>query len=48
VRGGLTFGFTKDSQFQFRNMFGLEMRARPGEDALVRRKRVDSQVVVVF
>jgi hypothetical protein len=47
VRAGLTFGFAKNSAFQFRNTFGTIWRTADGETN-VRRHRFDSQAIVIF
>jgi hypothetical protein len=46
-RAGLTFGFAKNSAFQWRNAYGNVVRVKDGEREL-RRRRFDSEVVVVF
>jgi hypothetical protein len=47
VRAGLTFGFAKNSAFQWRNTYGIVLRTEDGEREL-RRRRFDSEVVVIF
>jgi hypothetical protein len=47
LRAGLTFGFAKNSAFQWRNTYGTVTRIRNDEKEL-RRRRFDSEVVVIF
>ncbi|MDR2580898.1 MAG: hypothetical protein LBC85_07905 [Fibromonadaceae bacterium] len=47
LRAGLTFGFAKNSAFQWRNTYGAILRIIDSESELTRR-RFDSEVVVIF
>ncbi|MCL2102041.1 MAG: hypothetical protein FWH22_10060 [Fibromonadales bacterium] len=47
LRMGLTFGFAKNSAFQWRNTYGTVFRIQDSEREL-RRRRFDSEVVVIF
>jgi hypothetical protein len=47
LRAGLTFGFAKNSAFQWRNTYGTVLRMKDGDREL-RRRRFDSEVVVIF
>jgi len=47
LRVGLTLGFAKNSAFQWRNTYGTILRIVDGDSEL-RRRRFDSEVVVVF
>jgi hypothetical protein len=47
LRAGLTFGFAKNSSFQWRNNYGVVSKIKDGKKELWRR-RADSEVVVIF
>jgi hypothetical protein len=47
LRAGLTFGFAKNSAFQWRNTYGTVLRME-NEERELRRRRFDSEVVVIF
>jgi hypothetical protein len=47
LRAGLTFGFAKNSAFQWRNTYGTVLRMEDDKKEL-RRRRFDSEVVVIF
>jgi hypothetical protein len=47
LRAGLTFGFAKNSAFQWRNTYGTVLRMQ-NEERELRRRRFDSEVVVIF
>jgi len=47
ARVGLTFGFAKNSAFQWRNTYGQVLRIRD-DNVNTHRRRFDSEVVVIF
>jgi len=49
LRGGLTFGFAKNSMLQWRNTYSTILRKREKDSSLSpHRRRFDSQIVVLF
>jgi len=47
LRAGLTFGFAKNSAFQWRNTYGTRLKVIDGDSELTHR-RFDTEVVVIF